>query len=79
MKELKFKTTITTVSISYAKATNKEYQQYYKENVDSELEVDDCDMGEYDGYIVSIGDDGVPEWYNKTEFFNTFTDIETED
>lgn len=78
-KEFRFISTITTVDISYAKATNKEYQQYYKDNIDSDLEIDGNDMPEYDGYIVMVGNNGAPEWYNKTEFFNTFTDVETED
>lgn len=78
-RELKFKTTLATVTISYTKATNKEYEQYYKENIDSEIEVDDDDIEEYDGYIVIVGDGAVPEWYSKTEFFNTFINIETED
>lgn len=78
-KELEFRTTVTSVFITYAKATSKEYQQYYKENIDSDLEIDGEDMPEYDGYIVSIGEDGVPAWYNETEFINTFIDVEVED
>lgn len=54
------------VNIKYCKATNKEYERYYKDNYDADFELTDSPT-EYDGYIVIICD-GQPEWFSQELF-----------
>lgn len=48
-----FKQCKVLADIKYCEATNVEYEQYYKDNYDSNFELTEPDT-EYDGYIVSI-------------------------
>lgn len=62
-------------TLTYAKSTNKEYERYYKEHFDFDIELSDDDSPTYDGYIVFIGGIGTgnaPEWYSEEEFKNVF-------
>jgi hypothetical protein len=74
-KEFDFKSVRYNSTLTYAKATNKEYEQYYKERFDYDMELSDDDSLTYDGYIVFVGgiDTGnAPEWYSEKEFNNVF-------
>lgn len=61
-----FKQCKVLVDIKYCEATNVEYEQYYKDNYDSNFELTEPDT-EYDGYIVILYD-GQPEWLSKELF-----------
>lgn len=74
-KKFDFKNAKYSATLTYAKATNKEYERYYKEHFDYDMELSDDDATTYDGYIVFIGGIGTgntPEWYSEEEFKNVF-------
>lgn len=50
-----FKQCKVLADIKYCEATNVEYEQYYKDNYDSNFELTEPNT-EYDGYIVILYD-----------------------